>query len=56
MCVCVQETLDAVETLLKKHEAFERAASTQEERFLALERITTVSKNCFVSIWLSCKH
>jgi len=36
------ETLDAVEILLKKHEAFERAAATQEERFLALERITTL--------------
>jgi len=44
----VQDTLDAVETLLKKHEAFERAAATQEERFLALERITTVSgRYCF---------
>jgi len=41
---CLQDTLDAVETLLKKHEAFERAAATQEERFLALERITTVSE------------
>jgi spectrin beta len=36
------ETLDAVEILLKKHEAFERAAATQEERFIALERITTM--------------
>jgi len=45
MCIdviCGQDTLDAVETLLKKHEAFERAATTQEERFLALERVTTV--------------
>ena len=50
-CVClpVQDTLDAVETLLKKHEAFERAAATQEERFLALERITTVSGYYIVS-------
>jgi len=39
-----------VETLLKKHEAFERAAATQEERFLALERITTVSDD---SLFLS---
>lgn len=37
------ETLDAVEILLKKHEAFERSAATQEERFIALERLTTVS-------------
>jgi spectrin beta len=36
------ETLDAVETLLKKHEAFERSAATQDERFAALERLTTM--------------
>jgi len=30
--------------LLKKHEAFERSSATQEERFQALERLTTV--NC----------
>jgi len=41
--VSLQDTLDAVETLLKKHEAFEKAAATQEERFVALEQITTVS-------------
>ena len=40
--VCLQENLDTVETLLKKHEAFERSAATQDERFLALERLTTV--------------
>jgi len=40
------ETLDAVEILLKKHEAFERSAATQEERFVALERLTTVSPFC----------
>ncbi|ESN99908.1 hypothetical protein HELRODRAFT_101195 [Helobdella robusta] len=34
------ETLDAVEALLKKHESFEKAAATQEERFQALERLT----------------
>ena len=38
----VKETLDAVELLLKKHEAFERSAATQEERFLALEKLTAV--------------
>ena len=38
----MQETLDAVENLIKKHEAFEKSAATQEERFLALERLTTV--------------
>lgn len=36
------ETLDAVEALLKKHESFEKAAATQEERFAALERLTTL--------------
>lgn len=37
------ENLDAVENLIKRHEAFEKAASAQEDRFLALERLTTVS-------------
>lgn len=36
-------TLAAVEILLKKHDAFERSAATQEERFAALKRLTTVS-------------
>ena len=31
-----------MENLIKKHEAFEKAASAQEERFAALERLTTV--------------
>jgi spectrin beta len=35
-------TLDAVETLMKKHEAFEKSAATQEERFAALEKLTTL--------------
>jgi len=35
-------TLDAVEILMKKHEAFEKSAATQEERFAALERLTTL--------------
>merc|ERR1712008_186490 len=30
-----------VENLIKKHEAFEKAAAAQEERFAALERLTT---------------
>jgi hypothetical protein len=37
------ETLDIVEALIKKHDAFERSVNTQEERFAALERLTTVS-------------
>merc|ERR1712241_1127070 len=34
-------TIDEVENLIKKHEAFEKAAAAQEERFVALERLTT---------------
>ena len=41
-------TIDEVENLIKKHEAFEKAASAQEERFAALERLTTVSDEMFV--------
>ena len=37
------QTIDEVENLIKKHEAFEKAAAAQEERFAALERLTTVS-------------
>jgi Spectrin repeat len=41
-------TIDEVENLIKKHEAFEKSAAAQEERFSALERLTTVSvpDNC----------
>lgn len=42
-------TVDEVEKLLKRHEAFEKSTATWEERFSALERLTTVwSKNCFL--------
>merc|ERR1712176_186207 len=34
-------SIDEVENLIKKHEAFEKAAAAQEERFHALERLTT---------------
>merc|ERR1712073_198175 len=34
-------TIDEVENLIKRHEAFEKAAAAQEERFAALERLTT---------------
>ena len=37
------DSLDIVEALIKKHDAFERSVNTQEERFSALERLTTVS-------------
>lgn len=36
------QTIDDVENLIKKHEAFEKSAAAQEERFGALERLTTV--------------
>ncbi|XP_071744788.1 spectrin beta chain isoform X3 [Lepeophtheirus salmonis] len=35
------QTIDEVENLIKKHEAFEKAAAAQEDRFVALERLTT---------------
>ena len=47
----LQQTIDEVENLIKKHEAFEKAAAAQEERFAALERLTTVSKIQFQSVW-----
>ncbi|KAG4068736.1 hypothetical protein HA402_002427 [Bradysia odoriphaga] len=34
-------TIDEVENLIKKHEAFEKSAAAQEERFSALQRLTT---------------
>lgn len=40
-------TIDEVENLIKKHEAFEKSAAAQEERFSALERLTTV--RCLLS-------
>lgn len=42
-------TIDEVENLIKKHEAFEKSAAAQEERFSALERLTTVcTKSKFI--------
>ena len=38
-----QNSLDEVEKLIKRHEAFEKALYCQEERFTALEKLTTVS-------------
>lgn len=56
-------TIDEVENLIKKHEAFEKSAAAQEERFSALERLTTVSTILcnrflmvtFVLIFIACK-
>ncbi|XP_060133827.1 spectrin beta chain, erythrocytic isoform X2 [Zootoca vivipara] len=36
------QTVDAVEKLLKRHEAFEKSTATWEERFAALQRLTTL--------------
>ena len=42
--------------MIKKHEAFEKAAATQEERFAALERLTTVRSTKIIhgitNLWL----
>ncbi|XP_044127374.1 LOW QUALITY PROTEIN: spectrin beta chain, erythrocytic-like [Bufo gargarizans] len=38
----VGNSVDDVEKLLKKHEAFEKSTATWEERFAALERLTTL--------------
>ena len=38
----LQTDLNEVEQLLEKHANFEKLVNTQEERFLALERLTTV--------------
>ncbi|KAM3853784.1 spectrin beta chain, erythrocytic isoform 3-T3 [Vipera latastei] len=35
------QTVEGVEKLLKRHEAFEKSTATWEERFAALERLTT---------------
>lgn len=44
------QTIDDVENLIKKHEAFEKSAAAQEERFSALERLTTVI--CFIFLYV----
>uniref|UniRef100_A0A1A8DXH2 Spectrin beta chain n=1 Tax=Nothobranchius kadleci TaxID=1051664 RepID=A0A1A8DXH2_NOTKA len=38
----VGQSVDEVEKLIKRHEAFEKSAATWEERFSALERLTTL--------------
>ena len=39
----VQDSLDSVEELLKKHEDFEKLLAAQEERFTQLNRETEVT-------------
>ena len=45
------QSIDEVENLIKKHEAFEKAAAAQEERFAALERLTTVSSRSNIYVF-----
>uniref|UniRef100_A0A3B4BMZ0 Spectrin beta chain n=1 Tax=Pygocentrus nattereri TaxID=42514 RepID=A0A3B4BMZ0_PYGNA len=40
----VGQSVDEVEKLIKRHEAFEKSAATWEERFSALERLTTTAR------------
>ncbi|XP_074087069.1 spectrin beta chain, non-erythrocytic 2 isoform X1 [Macrotis lagotis] len=37
-------TVDEVESLIKRHEAFQKAAASWEERFCALEKLTTLEE------------
>lgn len=39
------QTVDGVEKLLKRHEAFEKSTATWEERIAALRKLTTVRKS-----------
>ncbi|KAH9633631.1 hypothetical protein HF086_014599 [Spodoptera exigua] len=45
-------TIDEVESLIKKHEAFEKSAAAQEDRFSALQRLTTLEQRAS-SMWPS---
>ncbi|KFD59451.1 hypothetical protein M514_28370, partial [Trichuris suis] len=47
-------TLEEVIKLIKKHEAFEKSASAQEERFQALEKLTTDAQVLLLFIPLTC--
>ncbi|GBP22289.1 Spectrin beta chain [Eumeta japonica] len=46
-------TIDEVESLIKKHEAFEKSAAAQEDRFSALQRLTTLEKKQLQMVWSS---
>uniref|UniRef100_A0A8C7UWI0 Spectrin beta chain n=1 Tax=Oncorhynchus mykiss TaxID=8022 RepID=A0A8C7UWI0_ONCMY len=48
------QSVDEVEKLIKRHEAFEKSAATWEERFSALERLTTVSVLTVCNFSLTC--
>lgn len=48
----IGQSVDEVEKLIKRHEAFEKSAATWDERFSALERLTTVSRlGMLGSVW-----
>ena len=49
------QNVDEVEKLIKRHEAFEKSAATWEERFSALERLTTVRGRGGVHNSLGCQ-
>ena len=40
LCVCVQDSLDSVEALIKKHQDFEKSMQPQRERMAALEVVS----------------
>ncbi|EHH55573.1 hypothetical protein EGM_04807 [Macaca fascicularis] len=40
----IGQSVDEVEKLIKRHEAFEKSAATWDERFSALERLTTMAE------------
>lgn len=50
----IGQSVDEVEKLIKRHEAFEKSAATWDERFSALERLTTVSRN--ESVWVHSRN
>lgn len=47
----IGQSVDEVEKLIKRHEAFEKSAATWDERFSALERLTTVRAAGFLACW-----
>lgn len=56
----IGQSVDEVEKLIKRHEAFEKSAATWDERFAALERLTTVSargeNNLFILVTADCSE
>lgn len=47
----IGQSVDEVEKLIKRHEAFEKSAATWDERFSALERLTTVCAAGCLACW-----